>query len=268
MRKRLAKGRAESRCQKRTAKGVSAFTLIELLVVIAIIAILAALLLPALNRSKSAAYSAKCKSNLHQWGLALQMYVNSNNQKYPYRVMAPVFNYQSGLCWAQMLEPYSIKWTERKFHCPGYSAFIGATNWGGEYMWVNSYGYNTAGTYCWYDTFNNPHLGLGEVCQLGGICFPAVVDSSIKVPSQMIAIGDGRRDRSAGDGTGAQSLGADELICGDFSGNFPYPPRHGKTYNVGFCDGHVEAMSPSVLFNPTNTCLMWNSDHQAHPEAW
>jgi prepilin-type N-terminal cleavage/methylation domain-containing protein len=62
----------------------SAFTLIELLVVIAIIALLAALLLPALARSKLQAKTTECLSNLHQIGLGMSLYTDENQDRFFY----------------------------------------------------------------------------------------------------------------------------------------------------------------------------------------
>jgi prepilin-type N-terminal cleavage/methylation domain-containing protein len=57
------------------------FTLIELLVVIAIIALLLSILMPSLNKVKKQARLIVCRSNLHQWAIAVQAYTASNDGK-------------------------------------------------------------------------------------------------------------------------------------------------------------------------------------------
>jgi prepilin-type N-terminal cleavage/methylation domain-containing protein/prepilin-type processing-associated H-X9-DG protein len=90
-----AESRAESRESKaRTVPALdarpatfdrrAAFTLIELLVVIGIISLLAAMLMPAVSRAKESGRSAACISNLRQIGIALQVYVDSNNNRLPF----------------------------------------------------------------------------------------------------------------------------------------------------------------------------------------
>lgn len=59
------------------------FTLVELLIVITIIAILAAMLLPALNSARDKAREISCLSNLRQYNLAIENYVDSNGEFYP-----------------------------------------------------------------------------------------------------------------------------------------------------------------------------------------
>ena len=61
------------------------FTLVELLVVIGIIALLVGVLLPALNKARAASQTIQCASNLRQWGLGLQMYVDQNQGLLPFK---------------------------------------------------------------------------------------------------------------------------------------------------------------------------------------
>jgi prepilin-type N-terminal cleavage/methylation domain-containing protein/prepilin-type processing-associated H-X9-DG protein len=73
-----------------------AFTLIELLVVIAIIAILASLLLPALNRSKQAAWVGTCLQNQKQLMTAWIMYADDNRDRITSGVCHSAANWRIG----------------------------------------------------------------------------------------------------------------------------------------------------------------------------
>jgi len=84
----------------------------------------------------------------------------------------------------------------------------------------------------------------------------------------MLAIGESRLVNQTGSGLNALA-GDDSMIIGHIrEGVLLFPPWHGKRYNQLCCDGHVEHITPSVLFDGTKSATRWNNDHQPHPETW
>lgn len=244
--RKVAKRQPAARGETRSA----AFTLIELLVVIAIIAILAALLLPALSRGRSAAQAAKCKGNQRQYGLALRMYAD-DTRRYP-----PAYVNISGLqqYWYDDLALYhQLQWTNRDFQCPIYRSRT-ELGWG-------SYSYNVLGT-------GSCLLGLGDLRESG-----------VVAPSQMFAMADARVISGIvtfpfPGFTYSQGSFAPEgcvFMPPQFSGGpveEPGPLRHGTGFNFLFCDGHVSLVRRVDFVNRTNSWQNWNNDGQAHPETW
>jgi hypothetical protein len=105
---------------------------------------------------------------------------------------------------------------------------------------------------------------------MAGIRFSASV---VRMPSEMFAVGESRLAGYASMGangvlSAVSWFGYDEMMPGLSWRTFPYPLRHGKNYNQLCCDGHIEAMPPTILFKPAITSARWHTDNQQHPEDW
>ncbi len=82
------------------------FTLIELLVVIAIIGILASLLLPSLTNAKGRAHETICINNLHQIGIAMNLYKDDHETRFP-----PAFVQNKNPVTGEVLGIVDARWT-------------------------------------------------------------------------------------------------------------------------------------------------------------
>ncbi|MBI2946965.1 MAG: DUF1559 domain-containing protein [Verrucomicrobia bacterium] len=254
----------------------SAFTLIELLVVIAIIAVLAGMLLPTLVRAKAMGQLARCKSNVKQIGLAMNMYVQ--DQGY-----FPPHEWYDGKDWVyyfHRLQPYtSSRWTDPLYRCPAYKGYtVNPTN---GYFALGSYGYNRFGS----GGPGGPKLGGGPTLGLVGAFlapgFAPLPEVVVKVPSDMIALGDATLSKiSESDLKSGWKVNGPPAACGTMWIGIPPKifteaydrmaiqaarERHRNISNIAFCDGHVESIKQEKLYERTDDNLRrWNNDHEPH----
>jgi len=133
----------------------------------------------------------------------------------------------------------------------------------------NSYGYN------WYGLSHQSDtncLGLGGTYIWPNVPSPgpAVSESQVASPGEMMALGDAFMGGNGFIRDGAWILYRSERITND------WPPgstkrsnaRHQGRANVVFCDGHVESPTLKYLFEDTGDEALsrWNRDHLPHRE--
>jgi len=214
---------AASRC---APKAHGAFNLLELLVTIAIIGILAALLLPVLTRSKASAQRIKCVSNLHQLGIAAQLYWDENNGK--------CFRYGGSFTNGGQL--YWFGWIEageegqRVFDPTQGALYQYLQGRGVELCPAFNYGlsqYKLKGSSATY--------GYGYTLNLSGITI-----NRVKNPSITAFLGDAAQVNTWQDPASPSNPLLEEWYYIDESTNPPNGHfRHAQKANVAFCDGHA-----------------------------
>jgi general secretion pathway protein G len=84
------------------------FTLLELMAVILVIALLGALLLPVLGRGQRAVRSVYCLGQMRQWGLAIWLYAEDQDDFFPYEghFLTPLHRGLNREAWYNVLAPY------------------------------------------------------------------------------------------------------------------------------------------------------------------
>jgi prepilin-type processing-associated H-X9-DG protein len=233
--------------------------LIELLVVIAIIAILAAMLLPALAKSKAKAAQISCLNNNRQMALGMLMYVEDNRGVFPACASRNTYGFhvEDWIYWRNMA-PYTVdkspitaglgKINTNMFRCPLDQDNSGRIADGAPY-------YNFSYTAVSYGLSGAVCLGLTSIIEQSGAGRFFKL-SSVKGPTHKIMFAEEKATRKPNDAWKNPDNGS---IINDGRFAVGGPPtagtangwsgdditiRHNKRGNVVFADGHCEAVLP------------------------
>lgn len=101
----------------RSPKPPNSFTLLELLIVVGIIGLLAGLLFPVLGKVRERGWQTRCLSNLHQLGIAVNLYAQDHRQYLPVAAMQPTVNTNLPAI-VELLAPHVGQQQSKVFQCP------------------------------------------------------------------------------------------------------------------------------------------------------